>query len=66
MPRSERRRIAADLQRQASPVLQISGDDLTSGRALLGPGLRDAQNWSGEIAIACTACAPAKSSTKNC
>ncbi|WP_130128243.1 nucleoside-diphosphate sugar epimerase/dehydratase [Synechococcus sp. WH 8101] len=34
MPRSERRRIVAELQRQAIPVLQIpSVDDLTSGRA---------------------------------
>ena len=36
LPRSERRRIVADLQRQAIPVLQIpSVDDLTSGRALI-------------------------------
>jgi FlaA1/EpsC-like NDP-sugar epimerase len=34
LPRSERRRIVAELQRQAVPVLQIpSVDDLTSGRA---------------------------------
>ena len=34
LPRSERRRIVAELQRQAIPVLQIpSVDDLTSGRA---------------------------------
>ena len=34
VPRIERRRIVADLQRQAIPVLQIpSVDDLTSGRA---------------------------------
>ena len=33
-PRSERRRIVSELQRQAIPVLQIpSVDDLTSGRA---------------------------------
>ena len=34
MPRSERPRIVAELQRQAIPVLQIpSVDDITSGRA---------------------------------
>jgi len=34
LPRSERRRIVSELQRQAIPVLQIpSVDDLTSGRA---------------------------------
>jgi FlaA1/EpsC-like NDP-sugar epimerase len=34
LPRSERRRIVSELQRQANPVLQIpSVDDLTSGRA---------------------------------
>lgn len=34
LPRSERRIIVAELQRQANPVLQIpSVDDLTSGRA---------------------------------
>ncbi|KZR93740.1 UDP-N-acetyl-alpha-D-glucosamine C6 dehydratase [Synechococcus sp. MIT S9509] len=34
IPRSERRRIVAEMQRQAIPVLQIpSVDDLTSGRA---------------------------------
>ncbi|QNI75249.1 nucleoside-diphosphate sugar epimerase/dehydratase [Synechococcus sp. MVIR-18-1] len=34
LPRSERRRIVAELQRQSIPVLQIpSVDDLTSGRA---------------------------------
>ena len=34
LPRNERRRIVAELQRQAIPVLQIpSVDDLTSGRA---------------------------------
>jgi len=36
LPRSDRRRIVAELQRQAIPVLQIpSVDDLTSGRALI-------------------------------
>ena len=34
LPRSERRRLVSELQRQAIPVLQIpSVDDLTSGRA---------------------------------
>ncbi len=34
LPRSERRRVVAELQRQAIPVMQIpSVDDLTSGRA---------------------------------
>ncbi len=34
LPRSKRRRIVAELQRQAIPVLQISlVDDITSGRA---------------------------------
>jgi len=36
LPRSERRQIVAELQRQAIPVMQIpSVDDLTSGRALI-------------------------------
>ena len=36
LPRSERRRIVTELQRQSIPVLQIpSVDDLTSGRALI-------------------------------
>ena len=38
-PRSERRRIVAELQRQAIPVLQIpSVDDLTSDRARIDGG----------------------------
>ncbi len=33
---------------------------------LIGLSLRDARNPDGDIEIQCTACVPAKSSTKNC